>query len=215
MTLNGDATLAVIFSIFFMSVLSGCGSISTSIVQPDLPEDNLDTWLKERESKIPGIKPGTEKTIIWAGDPNKKTQFSIIYIHGFSANRKETAPVFDRLAEKLGANIFYTRLKGHGRGSYAMKNATFNDWLNEVWEAWEIGKRIGEEVIVVGMSTGAPLVSWLSTQVTGIKALILLSPNFGLADKRSNMILGFGGRIITRIIAGKYMSFKALNDLHK
>ncbi|MDD4273595.1 MAG: hypothetical protein PHG14_07705 [Desulfobacter postgatei] len=38
-----------------------------------------------------------------------------VYIHGFSATRKETAPLSDLVAKTLNANLFYTRLSGHGR----------------------------------------------------------------------------------------------------
>lgn len=101
------------------------------------------------------LVPGAEKTIIWANDSREKTPLSIIYLHGFSATCRETAPVFDRVAEKLGANLFYTRLTGHGRDSEAMGEVTLNAFLNDAMEAWEIGRTIGEEVIIVGTSTGA------------------------------------------------------------
>jgi esterase/lipase len=80
----------------------------------------------------------------------------------------------------LGANLFYTRLTGHGRGGQPMAEATVNDWLNDTVEALEIGRRIGEKVIVIGVSTGGTLATWLGTydHSDDIVAYILISPNY-------------------------------------
>lgn len=146
----------------------------------DLPTD-LDEYLKTSEAQYDDILPNTEKTIIWA-DPKKKkkTPVSVIYLHGFSATRQETAPLSDIVARELGANLFYTRLTGHGRSSEAMGAATVNDWLNDTVEALEIGRRLGEKVLIISTSTGGTLSTWLSTLVEpeDILAHIMVSPNF-------------------------------------
>jgi hypothetical protein len=49
-----------------------------------LPAD-LDGYLAAREGIIPGIVPGTEKRIVWAGQPGVRTPLAVVYIHGFSA----------------------------------------------------------------------------------------------------------------------------------
>ncbi|WP_206078968.1 hypothetical protein [Allomesorhizobium camelthorni] len=78
-------------------------------------------YLDRSESRVPGIRDGLEKEIVWA-DPmtHVKTPISIIYIHGFSASKGEVRPLPDQVAEELGANLFYTRLKGHGQDGAAM-----------------------------------------------------------------------------------------------
>ncbi len=181
-----------------------------------LPEiEALDDWLKKGEASIPGIIPGTEKIIYWASGAGKKTPFSIVYIHGFTASRQETAPVFDDIAKKIKANLFYTRLKGHGLNGDALKEAKWKDWLYDVHEAYAIGNAIGNQVILVGYSTGAPLAAWLAADDKKSAALIILSPNFGLADKRSNLFLLPGGRLLARMILGKYYTqFEPVNELH-
>ena len=181
----------------------------------EIPDGKLDKWLKAKESAIPGIRPDTEKIIYWSNKPDKKTPLSIIYIHGFSATRQELVPVFDKVAEKLNANIFYTRLKGHGRDGEVMKDATLEDWKNDVVEAWEIGRKIGEKVIVTGMSTGAPLAAWLCTQVKETACLIMLSPNFDPANTLSNLILWPGRKLLIRLLVGKYNEFKTENEQQK
>jgi alpha-beta hydrolase superfamily lysophospholipase len=88
----------------------------------------------------------------------------------------------DEVAAAVGANLFYARLTGHGRPSAALLEATVNHWINDVAEAMEIGRRIGERVVVVAMSTGAALAAWTGLEATtvsrGLAAQVLISPNF-------------------------------------
>ena len=65
----------------------------------------------------------------------------------------------DMVANSLGANIFYTRLTGHGRTTDAMREASVTAWMQDLAEAFEIGTVIGEEVIILSCSTGGTLVA--------------------------------------------------------
>jgi len=77
---------------------------------------DLDAYLAQSESVIPNLVTGVEKEIIWRDPVTKaKTPIAVIYIHGFSATKMEIRPVPEKLAEALGANLFFTRLTGHGR----------------------------------------------------------------------------------------------------
>lgn len=144
-----------------------------------LPDD-LERYLAESEARYADITPGAEKTIVWAHPNKRQTDMAIIYLHGYSATRQETAPLSDQLARQLGANLFYTRLSGHGRGGTAMSSASANDWLQDSHEALQIGQRLGKRVLVIGTSTGATLAAWLALQGENpqILAYILVSPNF-------------------------------------
>lgn len=57
-----------------------------------LPED-LDRYLAQSEAPFHDIVPGAEKIIVWANATKAKTPLSIVYLHGFSATRQETAPL--------------------------------------------------------------------------------------------------------------------------
>jgi len=188
--------------------------VDTTLTPVKLPAD-LNLYLANKESDIPNLTPGTEKTIIWASGKEKKTDYSIIYIHGFTATRQETYPVADRIASSIGANLYYTRLKGHGKDGEALGEARLKDWINDIWEAWEIGRRIGQKVIIIAVSTGAPLAAWLCTKVDNIAALIMMSANFYPADKASGMILWPWGNLLIRLVLGKYhKQFKPINERH-
>ena len=212
-------SIAAAVCVMMVPCLIGCSHLPSRDSPSETPPDELDAWLSQSEGQIPGIRPGTEKHIIWAGEPGEKTPISIIYIHGFSATRGESAPVCDRVAEELGANLYYTRLTGHGRDGDAMGEARLGDWQADVLEAWEIGRRIGEETIVVAMSTGAPLAAWLAADTPemenhGMTALILISPNFQPVNESAKIVLWPGGLLITRLVVGKYYSFEPQNELH-
>jgi len=181
----------------------------------DLPAD-LDQYLAESEAQYPDIVPGTEKTIVWANATKNKTPLSIIYLHGFSATRQETAPLSDELAAQLGANLYYARLSGHGRSDAAMAEPTVNDWLNDTMEALEIGKRLGDEVIVIGASTGGTLAVWLAEQpnTDEVLAYILISPNFAPRDQNSEILTLPWARQFVSLIGGPEYSWTPTNPRH-
>ena len=86
----------------------------TDFSLPQLPDD-LVAWLSEREAKVPALREGAAKRIVWAETPGDQTDWAVIYLHGFSASAEEIRPVPDRVAAALGANLYFTRMTGHGR----------------------------------------------------------------------------------------------------
>ncbi|KZL20096.1 hypothetical protein PsAD2_01582 [Pseudovibrio axinellae] len=64
----------------------------------------------------------------------------------------------------MEANLYYTRLTGHDRTGEALAEATLYDRINDLAEAVEIGRQIGEKIIIVSTSTGATLSAWLAMQ---------------------------------------------------
>lgn len=187
--------------------------INLELQSVTLPED-LDQYLAESEAQYADIVPGAEKTIVWANSARTRTPLAIVYLHGYSATRQETAPLSDELAAQLGANLYYARLTGHGRDGAALAEATVNDWLNDTVEALEIGKRLGERVIVIGTSTGGTLATWLAEQpnADAVSAYVLLSPNFGPRDPTSEILTWpWATQFVTLLIGPEY-SWTPVND---
>jgi esterase/lipase len=208
----GIVLCCILIVIFFM----GPRVETDTTIHPITLPANLDQYLERSEAAFTDIVPGTEKTIIWAGEPGVKTPLAVIYLHGFSATRQETAPLSDTVATELGANLFYTRFTGHGRTNDAMREGSVNAWINDLYEAMEIGRRIGDRIVLIGLSTGATAATWLATQSMSedVAAFILISANFGLTDRRS-MILTWpwGGPLAERILGPEY-GWEPHNMLH-
>ena len=158
---------------------------------PDTPQA-VARHVANQEAAVADIRPGTEKTIVWADSVTKaKTPIAIVYVHGFTASRGEVHPLCDTLAARLDANVYYTRLTGHGRDADAMGRASLGDWLNDTYEAHTIGQRLGEEVLLIGTSMGGALVTWLTAQphITDPLATVAISPAYGLKDPEAQQQL--------------------------
>ena len=180
--------------------------------RPLPPQDitALVDWIKASESAFADIKPGNAKGIVWAGSAAQRTPWAVVYIHGFSASRLETAPLAETVASQLGANLFYTRLSGHGRADpAAMGEATLQDWMADTLEAVQIGQALGQRVLVIGCSTGATLAAWLGTsgEAGRVAAAVFVSPNFGPKDKRADIVNAPWGQKIALWVEGPTRSW--------
>lgn len=169
------------------------------------------------ESQITDIRPGLEKSIIWAGAPHQRTRYAIVYIHGFSASKEELRPVPDRIAAALGANIFYTRLTGHGRTAEAMREASVAAWMQDLAEAFQIGTMIGDKVILISCSTGGTLVA--AGIVRGIFSeqlfsTVFFAPNFGVQDRMAPLLTWPLARYWAPLIGGEMQTNTPRNQLH-
>ncbi len=179
---------------------------------------DLDEYLDRGASKIPDLIPGTAKQIIWQ-DPEAKTRtpYSIVFLHGFSATSEELRPLPDLVADRLGANLFYTRLRGHGRPGAALSRATANDWYNDTAEALAIARLLGEKVIVIGSSTGGTLAAWAAFNpqlMDRVAGLAMVSANFGINNAASVLLTLGGARIWVPWIVGEERSFDTHNAGH-
>ena len=180
---------------------------------PDLTTVEAD--LAAAEAQVPNLRKGCEKRIVWAGVPATKTPIALLYIHGFSATGEELRPLPDLVAEGLGANLHFARLAGHGQDGAAMGAASFAEWQNDVAEAMSVAQTIGDEVIIMGCSTGCTLASLALANGAAAKAMIHISPNFGLRHKAVQLLLDLPwSRRWAKYVAGKERSFPAVNDAH-
>jgi alpha-beta hydrolase superfamily lysophospholipase len=180
---------------------------------------DLDAWLTEREARHDDIRSGLDKRILWVdGDQGAITPLSIVYIHGFSASPGEMRPVPDHLAERLGANLFLTRLTGHGRADPdAMAEATLQDWLDDTAEALAIGERLGRKVVIMATSTGASLVTILLARPEmreRIAAVVFVSPNYGVQAAGAFLLEGPWARRLAHLILGPRRGFEPATPGH-
>lgn len=184
-------------------------------VPADLSLPELADWLAEKERQVPDIVEGTEASIQFASPESPhKTPLCFLYIHGFSASWPETHPVTARLAAEYDANVLQARLAGHGSGPDAMI-ATAEHWLHSVAECWEIATRLGERIVVVATSTGAPLSVWLAS-LPGVSerlgALLFMSPNFRVRTRFDFLLTAPWSSSWLHLILGRHREWKPEND---
>lgn len=182
-----------------------------------LPSD-LDTFITDAEARFADVRPGNERQIVWAYPVSRaRTPIAIVYIHGFSASPGELRPLPDLVAKSLGANIYYARLRGHGRSGDAMIEGSVNGWVNDFAEAVAIGRRLGERVVVMATSTGASLATWAATQpdlMRNVAGLVMFSPNYGVQAAGSGLLTMPWAEEMVRLIVGERRSFETRNELH-
>ena len=207
--------------IIILAAIGGSWQALAAIPQtnsnPPVALDQIEGHLKIAESQIPDIKPGLEKSITWADAPHHRTNYAIVYIHGFSASKEELRPVPDMVAANLKANIFYTRLTGHGRTTDAMREASVEAWMQDLVEAFKIGTMIGDKVIILSCSTGGTLVAnGIANGVFSEKlfSTVFFAPNFGVHDKKAPLLTWPLARYWAPLISGEMHTSRPRNDLH-
>ena len=125
------------------------------------------------------VKADNEARIIWLNDSTKeKTEYAVVYLHGFSASQGEGNPVHKEFAKKFGCNLYLSRLADHGVDTTVpLANFSAERLWNSALEAFAIGKQIGKKVILMSTSTGGTLALKLCAEYPEIAASIMLSPN--------------------------------------
>lgn len=186
---------------------------------PVVPADAsaLETYIQQNEATHK-VKPENEARIIWANDSTKqKTEYAIVYLHGFSASQEEGDPVHTNIARKFGCNLYLARLAEHGIDTTEeLMNLTAEKYWESVKQAYAIGKQLGHKVIIMGTSTGGTNALQLAANYPEIASLILLSPNIAIKDPNAWLANNPWGLQIARIVKGSnYNTTKDQRDIYK
>lgn len=192
-------------------------ALVNAAIRPQLP-DNIEAWLADSERRVAAqyaLLPDTEKRVTWHGEAGARTPYAVVNLHGFSATRQETAPLAERVAAALGANLFETRLAGHGHTRQPMHEVQAEDWLDDTAEALAIGARLGDRIVVIGTSTGGTLALAMSNHDTAdaVSDIVVISPNLQPGDGKAAWLTRPAGPLIARLIAGDTRSWEAHNEL--
>ena len=178
----------------------------------------VDDYVKLIESHHK-IKPDNEARIIWANDSLKqKTDYAIVYLHGFTASQGEGDPLHKNIAKKFGCNLYISRLAEHGLDTTdQFINFTAENYWQSVKEALAIGEKIGNKIILMGTSTGGTNALQLAAAYPNdIAALILLSPNIAINDPMAWVANNHWGLQIARLVKnGDFVSSKDQRDEFK
>ncbi len=176
----------------------------------------LEKNLRQSEYQTANLIEGTEANIQFANPDNPQaTELAFMYIHGFSATWKETDPVASTLARRFNANLLQCRIAGHGTGPEGMK-ATAEDWIRSLNHQGQIASRLGRNIIIIGVSTGAPLAIWLATQSIikkQVSSLLFMSPNFKIRPGIGFLLTWpITAHLIRLLLAGRVRSWVPANE---
>lgn len=195
-----------IFAIYFFGPKPDHAVFNKAL--PNVPQtpDELEAYIRQNELQHQ-LKPDNEARIIWNDSTRRKTEYAVVYLHGFSASQKEGDPVHRRFASAFGCNLFLSRLSDHGVDT---TESLMLFTADRVWEsakeALAIGLSLGEKVIILSTSTGGTLALMLAAEYSeAVEALINLSPNIAINNAASFLLNGPWGLHIARMVmGGKY-----------
>ena len=198
------------FAIFFL-LLGAMYLVGPRVETPELNESpvsvpsdlmSLERWITEKENALGNVRSGNASQIIFNDSVPKKTKFSVLYLHGFTASGREGEPVHRDIAKALGANLYIPRLYGHGlEETEPMLGFNNEDFWESGKEALAVAKQLGEKVIVLGTSHGGSLSLSLATD-PDIAALCLFGPNIAVYDPKAKLLSKPWGLQIARLVKG-------------
>lgn len=176
-----------------------------NLAVPEVPADpaDLERYVSDQESGHK-LKTDNDARIVWFDSTRGKTEYAVVYLHGFSASRMEGDPVHRRFAKEFGCNLYLSRLSDHGIDT---TEALLFYTPDRVWEsakqALAIGKQLGEKIIIMSTSTGGTLALKLAAEYPNdVFALINLSPNIALRHGAAFITNDPWGLQISRMVMG-------------
>ena len=149
------AIVLVVPVIFIVGVALPYLFNTIKITFPDVVIDkDVESYIAEKEMLFQNTNPRAKKKIIWFDDTKVKTEYSIVYLHGSFATGVQQEDVLVKIAKRLEANLFISRLTGHGSGFESTKSIEAKNFLEDAAEAVAVGNQIGNKVILMGFSAG-------------------------------------------------------------
>jgi len=176
---------------------------------PSLPGDlnTLEKSILQRE-QAGNVKPDNEARFIWADDNLKeRTDWALLYLHGFSASWYEGSPINVAFARHYGCNAYFARLAAHGMDTTeTLIDMTPDALWESAKEAMMVARKIGKRVVIMGSSTGGTLALKLAAEFPEyVDGLILYSPNVRLNSPAAFLLSKPWGLYVARAAyKGKY-----------
>lgn len=194
------ALLAVVYT---LGPVPDFEDVNPAPVSIDLSIDDIEDYIRKRDAKVSDLKPGNEGKLVWYDSTHLKTEYVVLYLHGFSASGEEGSEIHEAYAKAIGANLYIPRLEDNGRKSIdTYKNLTPKIMIESAKEAIAVSKLLGDKIILVSCSTGGTYGAYLGGYDPAIVGQVMLSPNIDLYDTNSNLIVKPWGRELLNIIQG-------------
>lgn len=164
----------------------------------------IDIRIDAENDTISNMRQGCDKQIFFHKRLVEKTEYAVVFLHGFSACAFEGNPIVTDFAKDFGCNLYLHRFPQHGlNDDESFKTLTPKMWVESAKEAINIGANLGEKVIVMSSSTGGTLSSYLAAENPDlIHAQFFYSPNFQLNNPASFLLNNHWGLPLLRKLEG-------------
>jgi esterase/lipase len=199
--------ILLLFVIYFLGPKPDPLKLSKDLPSLSTSMSKMDEYAKENDFGL-DIKPDNESRIIWVNDSVKeKTEYCLLYLHGFSASWYEGYPVNVEFAKHFGCNAYFPRLASHG---IVTDDPLIDMTADRLWEsaktALMVARGLGKKVIIMSTSTGGTLALKLAADFPEyVDALLLYSPNIRINNGAAFLLSKpWGLQIGRKINHGKY-----------
>lgn len=208
-------TILVLIVIYFLGPQPSPPKFAKDLPVVPAEAAPLEQYIRDNEAKHK-LKPDNQARIQWFDDTlRSKTEYAVVYLHGFSASQEEGDPVHAGFAKKFGCNLFLARLSDHGIDTTEpLLNFTADRLWSSAKEAYAIGKQLGKKIILIATSTGGTLALKLAAEYPDIAGLILLSPNIAINDPNAWLLNNHWGLQIAKLVKGKYNRAKDTTTIY-
>ncbi len=176
---------------------------------PSIPAsiNNIELYIEENEAELT-IRPDNEARIIRANDSVKeRTDYCLLYLHGFSASWYEGNPANMAFAKHFGMNAYFPRLASHGlETDDPLVDMTPDRLWESAKEALMVARSLGKDVIIMSTSTGGTLALKLAADFPEyVDGLILYSPNIRINSGTAFLLSKpWGLQLARSVYNGKY-----------
>lgn len=126
-----------------------------------------------------------------------KVAETIVFLHGVTncpAQADELAPMLF----ELGYNVYVPRLPGHGEAdqmTHALASLKGEDYVATAEQAIDIGRGLGDQVVVLGLSAGGALTMWSGQNRADVQHTIAMAPFLG-----PNVVPPWANRAATNLL---------------
>jgi esterase/lipase len=149
--------------------------------------------VRSAEDRLP-LNPRCKSRLLTHGS---RTAEAIVFLHGLTNCPAQA----DELAPKLfalGYNVYVPRLPGHGevdQMTEALVPLTSTDYVEATEQAIEIGRGLGDKVVVTGLSAGGALTMWSAQYRGDVEHTVAVAPFLA-----PNMVPSWASRAATNLL---------------
>lgn len=210
-TLYALITLAVIYRIG-PHLIGQASDDQLPLVKYEI--NSVERYVNDHEAQY-DIKADNAAHIVWADSAKQKTEYVLLYLHGFSASWYEGYPVNKAFADSLNCNAYYARLAEHGlQDDKALLHMTPKRLYDSAKEALLIAHTLGQKVIIMSTSTGGTLSLMLAADFPDlVDALVMYSPNIRIRQKAAQLLANPWGLKVAELSEGGNMRHIEASEL--